>query len=230
MRLTGARILRLLASVVAGHHSPAPIHSLLQSGWGLKKPASGQAIRVALVLCADHELNVSAFAARCAASASASPYDVVSAALATLKGSRHGGTTERVSSLFSETARRPAADVLANRLRHGESLPGFGHPLYPAGDPRAALLLRLAKASGNEKEWQRVRSLARAGTHLLHDLPNVDFGLVALARCYRLPEHAPLLLFALGRTAGWIAHAIEQYAAGDLIRPRARYVGPPPQL
>ena len=151
VRLTGARILRLLASIVAGRDSPAPIHALLQSSWRLKKHAAGQAIRAALVLCADHELNVSTFAARCAASASASPYDVVAAALATLKGSRHGGATERVSALFAEAARRPAADMLADRLRQGEILPGFGHPLYPAGDPRAALLMRLAKSSGNEK-------------------------------------------------------------------------------
>jgi citrate synthase len=115
--------------------------------------------------------------------------------------------------------------VMANRLRLGESLPGFGHPLYLAGDPRASLLLRLAEASGNEPEWKLVRSLSRAGSELLHDLPNLDFGLVALARTYGLPEGAPLILFALGRIIGWIAHAIEQYATGELLRPRARYTG-----
>jgi citrate synthase len=69
----------------------------------------------------------------------------------------------------------------------------------------------------------------RAGFELLQDLPNLDFGLVALARTYGLPDSAPLLLFALGRTTGWIAHAIEQYGAGELIRPRARYTGPEPE-
>lgn len=190
----------------------------------------GEVIRKALVLCSDHELNVSAFVARCAASAGASPYDVVSAAMATLKGPRHGGATERVAALFAEieTPKRARA-VIANRLRRGESLPGFGHPLYPAGDPRAALLLKLAEA-GNDQERRLARHLVKAGSELLHDLPNLDFGLVALSRAYGLPEHAPLLLFALGRTIGWIAHAIEQYAASELIRPRARYTGPPPEL
>lgn len=229
VRRTGARILRLLTVIAAGRDSQAPIHLALQAGWAPKRSAAGKAIRTALVLSADHELNVSAFAARCAASAQASPYDVVSAALATLKGSMHGGATERVSSLFAEAETpRQARAVLANRLRRGERIPGFGHPLYPAGDPRAALLLRLAEASGNEAEWRLARSLWKAGWELLHDLPNLDFALVALARTYGLPERAPLLMFALGRTVGWIAHAIEQYAEGNVIRPRARYTGPAP--
>jgi len=150
--------------------------------------------------------------------------------MATLKGSWHGGETERVSALFVETGTpKHARSVVANWLRRGERLPGFGHPLYPAGDPRAALLMRLAEASGNEGEWRLVRALAKAGSELLHDPPNLDFGLAALARTYGLPDRAPLILFALGRTVGWIAHAIEQYSMGELIRPRARYTGPAPE-
>ena len=229
VRQTGARILNMLTRIAAHCDRQGPAHSVLQIGWAPRCPAAADAIRAALVLSADHELNVSAFVARCAASAQASPYDVVAAALATLKGSLHGGATERVAALLAEvqTPRRATA-VLASRLRRGERIPGFGHPLYPRGDPRAALLLRLAEASGNRAEWRLVRSLRSAGARLLDDLPNLDFGLVALARAYRLPEPAPLLLFALGRTVGWIAHAIEQYADGHLIRPRARYTGPVP--
>ena len=107
-------------------------------------------------------------------------------------------------------------------------MPGFGHPLYPAGDPRALLLMQLAEASGNEADWRPVRNLSRAGSELLRDVPNLDFGLAAVARTYRLPAQAPLILFTLGRTLGWIAHAIEEYASGQLIRPRARYTGPAP--
>jgi citrate synthase len=230
VRLTGARIVRMLTTVIVGRRSETPIHLALQAVWAPKKPAASEAIRMALVLCADHELNVSAFVARCAASAGASPYDVVSAALATLKGHRHGGATERLSALFAEVGKpERSRAVVANRLRRGESLPGFGHPLYPAGDPRAALLLKTAEAAGNKEAWRLVRRLARAGAELLQSRPNLDFGLVAVARTYKLPEHAPLVLFALGRTIGWIGHAIEQYASGSLIRPRARYTGPPPE-
>lgn len=226
VRKTGARMVQLLTTIVAGRSSQAPIHLALQAGWAPRKVAVGEAIRMALVVSADHELNVSAFTARCAASAGASPYDVVSAALATLKGTRHGGESERVAALFRETETpKRARAVVANWLRRGERLPGFGHPLYPSGDPRAALLMRLAEESGNSAEWRLVRALARAGAELLHDSPNLDFGLAAIARTYGLPKRAPLILFALGRTVGWIAHAMEQYSVGALIRPRARYTG-----
>jgi citrate synthase len=230
VRLTGARILRLLTTAAGGRGSQAPIHLALQAGWAPGNAAAGKAIRTALVLCADHELNVSTFTARCAASAAASPYHAVSAAMAALKGSKHGGATERVTSLFAEAATpRRARAVVASRLGRGEGVPGFGHLLYPAGDPRATLLMRLAESSGNETEWRLVRSLSKAGSDLLHERPNLDFGLVAVARTYGLPAHSPLLLFALGRTAGWVGHAIEQYAEGGLIRPRARYTGPAPE-
>jgi citrate synthase len=88
--------------------------------------------------------------------------------------------------------------------------------------------MRLAESSGNEAEWRRVRNLWRAGSELLHDFPNLDLGLAAVTRTNGLPDQAPVLLFALGRTIGWIAHAIEEYASGQLIRPRARYTGPVP--
>ena len=229
VRQTGARILRLLTTMIAPRDSRAPMHRALQKAWAPKREAVADVIRAALVLCADHELNVSAFTARCAASAGASPYDVVSAAMATLKGYKHGGATERVPTLFagSETLKSARA-LVAHRLRCGESVPGFGHPLYPTGDPRAVLLMRLAETSGHEAEWRPVRNLWRAGSELLHDLPNLDFGLAAVTRTCRLPDQAPVLLFALGRTIGWIAHAIEEYASGQLIRPRARYSGPAP--
>lgn len=229
VRLAGARILQLLATIIAGRHTRLPIHGGLQAAWTPKNAAGGEAIRAALVLCADHELNVSAFTARCAASAGASPYDTVAAAMATLKGVRHGGATQGVSALMAEADSAAAARrVIADRLRRGEKVPGFGHPLYPGGDPRAAMLLGLAQAAGNRGQWRFVDALARAGEDLLQERPNLDFGLAALSRLYDWPEQAPLLLFGLGRTVGWIAHAIEQYQSGDIIRPRANYVGPAP--
>ena len=229
VRATGARILRLLTAAVAGRDTREPMHVALQNAWAPRRPAAADAIRTALVLSADHELNVSAFTARCAASAGACPYDVVSAAMATLKGYKHGGASERTLSLvrYADTLRR-ARTAVAERLRQGDRVPGFGHPLYPAGDPRAAMLLRLAEASGNEPAWRPFRHLVRAGEELLNERPNLDLGLAALGRTHRLPDEAPFLLFALGRTVGWIAHAIEEYSSGRLIRPRARYTGPMP--
>jgi len=229
VRRTGARILRLLTAVITRQPPNIPTHVALQRAWSPRNPDAGEVIRKALVLCADHELNVSAFTARCAASAGASLYDTVSAAMATLKGRRHGGETERVSALLLEVkSARGARAVVANHMRRGERVPGFGHPLYPDGDPRAAMLLRMAESSGNRESRRLIRSLARAAIELLHEPPNLDYGLVALASAWRLPVCAPLILFALGRTAGWIAHAMEQYESGQLIRPRANYRGPAP--
>jgi len=224
VRRTGARILRLLTTAIAGRHSRTPVHQALQAAWAPGNADAGEAIRTALVLSADHELNVSTFTARCAASAGATPYDAVSAALATLKGSRHGGETRRVAALFAEAGSlRRARAAIAGRLRRGEKVPGFGHPLYPKGDPRAALMMSMASD-------RLARALASAAGELLDERPNLDFGLVALARTHRLPEDAPILLFALGRTVGWIAHVMEQYSSDALIRPRANYTGPPPDL
>lgn len=229
VRATGARILRLAVSVVAGRDARGPVHEALQHAWAPKHGTVADVIRTALVLSADHELNISAFAARCAASAGASPYDVVAAALATLKGYKHGGASERALSLVRQADSGHAARAaIVERLRQGERVAGFGHQLYPNGDPRAALLLRLAQASGNDAAWRPFRHLIRAGRELLNDEPNLDFGLAAITRAYRLPDEAPFLLFALGRTIGWIAHAMEEYASGHLIRPRARYTGPMP--
>jgi citrate synthase len=103
--------------------------------------------------------------------------------MATLKGYKQGGAAERVLALLAETETpKNARGLIANRLRRGDRLPGFGHPLYPAGDPRAVPLLRLAEASGNEVERQRIRGVWRAGSELLHDLPNLYFGLAAVTR------------------------------------------------
>jgi citrate synthase len=229
VRATGARIIRLLTSVITGRDAREPVHVALQGAWAPRHPTAADAIRTALVLSADHELNASAFTARCTASAGASPYDVVTAALATLKGYKHGGASERTLDLVRRAeSLRHARDAIAERLRQGERVPGFGHPLYPGGDPRAAALIRIAEASGNDSAWRPFRHLMRAGEELLNEAPNLDFGLAAIARAHRLPDEAPFLLFALGRAVGWIAHAMEEYAAGRLIRPRARYTGPMP--
>ena len=229
VRLAGARILRLMTAVLAGPDARHPLHRALQTAWAPRRPAVAEVIRTALVLCADHELNVSAFTARCAASAGASPYDVVSAALATFKGFKHGGAAARVLQMGLHTATlKQARATIAEQLRAGHTVPGFGHPLYPNGDPRGRILLQMAESSGNARSWEPFRHLVRAGAELLQDAPNLDCGLAAITRTFALPDDAPAVLFATGRTIGWIAHALEEYASGEIIRPRARYTGPIP--
>src|SRR5262245_4561784 len=227
---TGARILSLLISVVCGATASGPADVSLQQAWLPRRKTAAPALRAALILCADHELNVSTFTARCIASAQATPYEVVIGALAALKGRRHGGQTAEVEALFRETGRsRSPRETLANRLRLGGGLPGFGHPLYPNGDPRAALLLSLAKTHGRGVVLELSAGLIEAAGSLTDERPTLDFALVTLAHALGLPAQSPLALFSLGRTVGWIAHAIEQYEDAHLIRPRARYIGLTPE-
>jgi citrate synthase len=227
---TGVRILRLMTALAANRNVETSLARTLAHGWGLDDPKAIALINSALILCADHELNVSAFTARCVASAGATPYQVVIAGLAALRGIRHGGQSEQVEALLDEAGGRKAVRaVLVNRLKRGEHIPGFGHQLYSEGDPRSRALLQFIMQTYPKSP---AVALAKTATNEVMDLigehPNIDFALVILAQSLNLPVGSALTLFALGRTIGWIGHAIEQYQAGYLIRPRAQYIGEPP--
>jgi len=161
------------------------------------------AIDAALILLADHELNASSFAARVAASTGADAPACIAAALATLTGPRHG---------------RAAEDIARDR----DTGAGFGHPLYPGGDPRATPLLAIAATS----PLRRARALV-ARIRASRVPPSVDAALAALVIGLGAPPAAASGMFAVARCAGWLAHAAEQRAADYVLRPRARYVGPP---
>src|SRR5204863_3345098 len=226
---TGRTILYDLAACV-GDTAPAPdpVHEQLAALWRLDQKGANL-IRRCLVLLADHELNASTFVARCVASTGATPYAVVSGALAALSGRRHGGASASAEALLHEIAERddPLA-VMAARLARNEMLPGLGHPLYPAGDPRAAALLKAAMAAIPASR-PLIEAAVAAARQLVPQPPNVDFALAAAATtALGLPQGTALAIFILGRTVGWIAHAIEQYQSDVLIRPRARYTGPRP--
>ncbi|HEY1014675.1 MAG TPA: citrate synthase family protein [Herpetosiphonaceae bacterium] len=230
----GVRIMRLLAAAAG---SPAPgwlpgegLAASLCRAWAPGHPAARELISLALILSADHELNVSSFTARCVASAGATPYAVVIAGLAALTGAKHGRETDRVESLLREIGQpERARAVIGERLRRGDYVPGFGHPLYPGGDPRGRLMLeRVAACCPDAPAVALAAALTGAIGELLGKQPTLDVGLAVIGRALGLPPGAPLGLFALGRSIGWIGHALEQYAADQMIRPRARYVGPPP--
>jgi len=228
---TGARILRLLcAALTDAPTSRLPIHEQLGRAFGRPKLGVLGLVRTLLVLLADHELDASTFAVRVAASTGANPYLAVLAGLAALQGPRHGGGVERVLAFVDEakTLRLPG-EAVERRLKRAERIPGFAHPLYPDGDPRATLLLgRLEAVAGDEAEMARVRGILGAARDIAGLRPNVDFAVGAAVRVLGWPDDAGLALFAVARASGWIAHVIEQTADRRLIRPRARYVGPRP--
>ena len=225
--LTGWRILSCLTRIAAAlHPAAATMDETLARAWRVGARGA-DLIRSALILSADHELNVSSFTARCVASAGSQPYAVVIAGLAALEGTKHGGISARVEAMMESMRRaRPLRRAVAERRRRGEAIDGFGHPLYRDGDPRASALLDLLRDRyASSAELVFVMDLADAAASATGEKPNIDFALAALARVLRLPSGSPLTLFAIGRTIGWIGHAIEQYATGQLIRPRAKYVG-----
>ena len=227
---TGGHMLQFIAGVLSGKEAEG-VAGALQKGWVPGEPRAGNLLGAALVLCADHELPVSTFAVRCVASAGATPYAAVLAGLSAIQGVKHGGQTELAEKLLLEAeASDDIRDALSGRLRRGEGIPGFGHTLYPEGDPRGAELLRLIEeAYPGSPTVEVAAGVAGEARELLGEYPTIDLGLAVLARTMRLPTGSAVALFALGRTVGWIGHAIEQYAADTLIRPRARYVGQQPQ-
>lgn len=215
------------ALLVAQAPTDAPVHRVLAEAWHPGDDSFADLVRAALVVCADHELNVSAFAARVVASTGAHLHATVCTGLAALSGPRHGGATARAYALIADAlqARSPRA-FIAQRWQRGDDLPGFGHALYPQGDPRGAeLLARARDRHAGTREMAALETLIAATEEISGLRPNIDFMLAAICHLNRLPATPALVMFAAGRLAGWLAHALEQQAQGRLIRPRARYTG-----
>ncbi len=212
-------LLHTVAAASTGARAGGRIHAQMAAAWRLAA-AGAEVVRRALVLCADHELNASTYAARVVASTRAPLGACVLAGLAALTGPLHGGATDLVREFLSTPALFDNPEwVVSARLARGERIPGFGHRLYPDGDPRCTELLRAVKPPPS---WRRLLRVIESAAGVR---PNIDFGLVAMEMLLNLPTGAAFAIFATGRTAGWIAHALEQWQGGQLIRPRAAYVG-----
>jgi citrate synthase len=209
-------------------------------------PEVARVLDAVLTLHADHELNASTFAVRVAVATLADLHAAVVAAIATLKGPRHGGANEDVLAMLLEIGDPDRAEAyVAARLdahargsRHERAapqarVPGFGHRVYRVDDARARVLRQTAKAmaeaTGHARLFEtaeRVYGAMKART----DLPvNVDFFSAVVYHALGIPGDLCTSIFAVGRVAGWCAHALEQYADNRLIRPRAYYVGVPPR-
>lgn len=197
------------------------------------RPADANTVAIldtALVLLIDHGLAASTVTARATASARAHPYAVVSAALGTLEGPLHGAASGLAHRMLTDVLERGAGPVVAEHLRAGRRLPGLGHRLYTDVDPRAQTLFALLE---HVPAAEPVLAAAHAvtetvATHL--PLPaNIDLALATLSVATAMPPEAGETIFAVARTAGWIAHALEEYDERALrVRVTGRYEGPPP--
>jgi citrate synthase len=186
-----------------------------------------RALAAALVLLADHELAASTLAARAAASVRADPYAVVGTGLGAVSGALHGGASLGVETLIAAASGPDDVPrVVGELLRRGEKVPGFGHSVYRGSDPRAILLLDLVRRAAPKSGQLAVAEavLTEVRVKSLPE-PNVDFAIATLARVAGMVRGAGEAIFAVARTAGWIAHALEAYAGDGPLRPRAVYVG-----
>ncbi|MFC7302701.1 citrate synthase [Streptomyces monticola] len=190
-----------------------------------------RALDTALALLIDHDLAASTLAVRVAASAHSHPYAVVSAGLGALEGPLHGAASGLAHRMLTEVMERgSAAPVVADHLRAGRRIPGLGHRLYPGQDPRAEALFEVLEELPAAHDAVNAAREVAATTARHADLhANVDLALAALSVAARMPAEAGETIFAVARTAGWIAHAIEEYEERPLrMRPSGRYTGPRP--
>ena len=175
----------------AQHRRAPALHVRAAESW--RRPESADITRRALVLLADHELNASTFATRVAVSTGAPLSAGVLSGLATLSGPLHGRASLGVLELLAGVKRAGADVTIREWLSQGRPIAGFGHPLYPQGDPRAIALLQHFTLP------EPYADLRDAVEDAIGERPNVDFALAALTRVFDLPQEAPLVLFALGR-------------------------------
>lgn len=219
LRRQASSVLASVADALLGG-GLGPLHKRLAGHFG--RPEAADALRRSLVLLAEHELNASTFAARVTVSTGASLAAGTLTGVATLTGPRHGHAAATIAALAVDIGGHPgtADDTLLDWLAGGRVVPGIGHRLYPDGDPRATELLALIDVP------PPFAAFAAAAEAVTGERANVDFALAALTAAYDLPTAAPMTVFTLGRTVGWLAHMLEQATAGALIRPRARYTGP----
>lgn len=214
----GASLLSGFCNAITGTGGRGFFHQRLARHWGLS-PGGTDMLRRALVLVADHELNPSTFAARVAASTGAPLAACALAGCATLTGPLHGEASARALAYLKRALEAGPDAALTDISARGQHIPAMGHALYPEGDPRAAALLRWMKPAAE------LRRAIRAAEATAGDAANIDMALAALTVHLVLPDDAPFLIFASGRMAGWIAHAMEQRASNRIIRPRANYTG-----
>lgn len=236
--LTGKGIIALLVDslpVVGRLTKSAEQGSIAARLWPrlTRLPATPKRLAVlnaALVMMADHELAPSTLAARVAAMNRANPYAVIATGLGPSSGLYHAANATEVESLLADALSEDVQRAMGSRLRHGRAIQGFGQRLYPTGDPRGAeLLRRLPELAASRSRVAVVDRMLAIAEERQFAPPNAELGLGALSFLSEMVPGASQGIAVLARTAGWIAHAIEEYGSGhEPFRTRAVYLGPAP--
>jgi citrate synthase len=227
---TGADLSRWYAAIlVGGTPSAAPVHEFIAESLGAPQ-GFADIIRRLLIVCADHEFDPTTYAVRATANAGVTPYYAVVTGIIASRGQRlQSGRIEAAARLLEEIVAIPdPRDTIVARFRNGEQLVGFGSPVHDKMDPRAAIVMdALKKKFGDDVELKRLQRAADTAAEISGALMEFILPAIFVGRKLGL-KGQELAVASLGRTAGWIAHAMEQYHGHALIRPRARYTGPLP--
>ncbi len=231
----GRRMLLGMTAALPKQHL-GPHDQLADQLWMALAPDPGtveqrSALNAALVLLADHDLAASTFAVRIAASVRADPYSLVTTGLGAVGGILHGAASGAVNRFFETADQIGPEHAFGQRLADAEHIPGVGHKVYRTRDPREEALLALIEEGwGDEPEYDTVEQLRYLIVTRLETPPNVDFALGALTWLAEMDPDAGEF-FAIARTVGWIAHALEEFTEPPLrFRVRARPTGQRPEL
>jgi len=202
-----------------------------------EEPSAEQAraLEQYMILTIDHGFNASTFAGRVITSTGADLGAAVVGAIGALSGPLHGGAPSRVLDMLDEIGSPERAEAhIRPAIERGGRIMGFGHRVYKTDDPRSLLLRSIIKPFGGplvdlsigvERTVVNVLAELKPGRHLY---TNVEFYACVVMDLCGIPRHMFTPTFAAGRTIGWCTHIMEQASHNRLIRPAARYVGPPP--
>jgi citrate synthase len=217
---------------VDARDEPTATGSIARRLWTRVSPLDPSTSRVraldrALSLLADHELATSTFGVRIAASTWADPYLLLLTGLAVVGGPLHGGASEFVRTLLRDAVATTPETAIGRALRDGEHVPGFGHSVYTGPDPRAPVLLDAIERCKPPRElWRAAHGVLDVMARDRGPYPNIDFALGVLGEATRMVHGAGETIFAVARSAGWIAHGLEEYPHRLRYRIRATYTGP----